>query len=36
MYGMECSADTTTPAPGLAAWTIMPLPMYMPTWLIGL
>ncbi len=35
-YGIECSGAVATPVPGLAAWTIMPLPMYMPTWLIGL
>ena len=32
---MEKTPATTTPVPGFAACTIMPLPMYMPTWLIG-
>ena len=35
-YGMEYSGATRMPADGFSAFTIMPLPMYMPTWLIGL
>ena len=35
-YGIECSGAVVTPEPGFAACTIIPLPMYMPTWLIGL
>ena len=34
-YGIESTPETRTPAPGLAASTIRPLPMYMATWLIG-
>jgi hypothetical protein len=36
LYGIEDTLATVTPLLGFAAWTIMPLPMYMPTWLIGL
>ena len=35
-YGIEFTGAVVTPLPGLAACTIMPLPMYMPTWLTGL
>ena len=32
---IENTGDTRMPAPGLAASTIRPLPMYIATWLIG-
>ena len=35
-YGIEFRPVTWMPTPGFSAFTIMPLPMYMPTWLIGL
>ena len=34
-YGIEKTPETRMPAPGLAASTIRPLPMYIATWLIG-
>ena len=35
-YGMSWRPEICTPEPGFRAFTIWPLPMYMPTWLIGL
>ncbi len=34
MKGMEVTESVTTPRVVFAAWTIRPLPMYMPTWLM--